>query len=81
VGCQGAGARAATLFAAVAAARAQMSAPLPPSVRILRDHCCAAARAYTDQVTWTTAWDQGVSLPLEQAIARARGAAAEAQGG
>jgi non-specific serine/threonine protein kinase len=73
LGCQQAGECAATLFAAVAAARTQMGAPLPPSVRVLRDHCYEAARARTDAVTWTTAWEQGVSLPLERAVREAVG--------
>jgi predicted ATPase len=61
--------RAARLFGAAAKLRDTIGAPLRSSDRPIYERDVAAARVGVDAQTFATAWAEGQSMPLEQAIA------------
>ncbi|MCE7986917.1 MAG: helix-turn-helix domain-containing protein [Caldilinea sp. CFX5] len=65
-------ARAAQLFGAADAWREAVGLPLPPVERATYERDLAAARTQLDEVAWTTAWAEGQTLSLEQAITEAQ---------
>jgi hypothetical protein len=65
--------RAARLCAAAATLREAIGAPLPPAQRASYERTVATARTHLDEVTFTTAWQEGQAMALEQAIAAACG--------
>jgi len=70
-GVQGQPERAARLFAAAAAIRAAIGAPLPPADRADVERDIAAVRAQLDEATFNAAWDAGQKMILEEAVAYA----------
>jgi uncharacterized protein HemY len=63
--------QAAALWAAAAALRQEVGAPLPVSERDEVEQAQTRARTRVDAATWTAAWAGGEALTLEQAIAYA----------
>jgi DNA-binding response OmpR family regulator len=63
--------RAARLFGAAELLRRTMQAPLTPSDRAHHDHTITTIRAQLGELAFATAWVEGQTLTLEQAIAEA----------
>jgi non-specific serine/threonine protein kinase len=63
--------RAARLFGAAEGVRSDIHRPLAPCDRPEYERAVAAARAQLDGVTFTAAWTEGRTMPLEEAIAYA----------
>jgi len=63
--------RAARLWGATEALRASLAAPLPPVEQPLYERHIAAARALSDDASFTAAWAEGRALTLERTLALA----------
>jgi predicted ATPase/class 3 adenylate cyclase len=72
-GARSQGVRSARLYGATEALREAADAPLPPVDRPDHDHRVAAARAQLDEAAWRTAWSEGKSMSLEEAVEYALG--------
>jgi hypothetical protein len=75
---QGQPERGAHLLGAVAALRAGLGLPVPPSERAAQEHAVAAAHAALGEDAFAAAWAKGQSMSLEHAIAYALGEEASA---
>jgi tetratricopeptide (TPR) repeat protein len=70
-GAQQRGEEAARLFGAAELLREQTGAVIHPSNRDSHDRRIATARAGLDEAIWNAAWQEGRTMPLEQALAHA----------
>jgi hypothetical protein len=68
---QGEFARASQLFGAADALRQVLGVPTPLADRASRDGAVAALRARIGDATFCAAWDKGLTLSPDQAVARA----------
>jgi predicted ATPase/DNA-binding SARP family transcriptional activator len=70
-GLQGQPERAARLWAAAETLRGASGAPLDQFDRTRNERWLAAVRAGVDEAAWRAAWQEGRTMPLEEAIAEA----------
>ena len=66
-GVRAQGARAARLWGAAEALRANIGAPLPLDARLLYEPSMAAARAQLGEVAWEAAFAEGMAMSPEEA--------------
>ena len=63
------GARAARVFGAAAALREAIGSPLPPRCRASYQHTITTLRTQLGEEAFATAWDEGQTMTLAQAVA------------